>query len=146
MSSIAPAPTESATTDVSSTETTSADGAASNTSTTTETTNKEVVESPTKYAHVEEGTPAFVEAEEEGTPIQPEQPSASTPAESPPKTQHKSKQKRVRSRRLSFADEIGGGKLCEVSYHQNLHYAAQEAIPKSKKKKQKDSECFCIIS
>jgi hypothetical protein len=110
--------------------------------------------SPTKYAIevTEEGTPAPIEQPveamevvEEGIPVPPVE-SANVPSPKPsPKTTSR-KTMRKKSRRLSFADEVGDGQLCEVSYHQNLHYAQKEEIPKSNKKKKNQEAGCCIIS
>ena len=125
MSTIAPASTP--------VETTTADGgAAARTKPDGEAT-ANTPDSPTKYAifkedavnpspSKEDPVPSkeeTVEAVEEGTPaISTDGPPPVVEAKPAP-----NRRARKRSRRLSFADEVDNGQLCEVSYHQNLHYA-----------------------
>jgi hypothetical protein len=126
MSTVTPAPEEDTATSVekSNAETTSPSA--------------ETPSNPTKYAIVKEQEDKTTPTEqpelesvgvEEGTPV-PSSPSEEvghTTEQSPqPNPSNQKRPKRVRSRRLSFADEMPSGKLCEVTYHTNLHYAQQD--------------------
>ena len=78
---------------------------------------------------VPEGTDSNVEQNEEGTSDTPSAatlPAVDSPSQPTPDpnrdTSTKASGRRVRSRRLSFADELGGP-LSHVTYHDNLHYA-----------------------
>ena len=80
---------------------------------------------------VEDGSPVLVVAK----------PEVESPSETPKNPHYKSH--RVRSRRLSFADEVGC-QLAEVSYHQNLHYAPADR-PSYIPPKKANAGC-CVIS
>ena len=143
MPTVAPAPTsENAAT---AGTTTSGGEATANTAT--------VADSPTKYAIFKENPDAAaaatttttaadqssketVESVEEGSPAistDGAAPSAQPPAaEASPKPTKKKHTRRVKSRRLSFADEMDNGQLCTVSYHANLHYAKSNEPLKKK--------------
>ena len=102
---------------------------------------------------VPEGTDSNVEQNEEGTSDTPSGatlPAVDSPSQPTPDpnrdTSTKASGRRVRSRRLSFADELGGP-LSHVTYHDNLHYAQTEEPSKDINAPSGPAcECLCIIS
>ena len=78
--------------------------------------------------------------EEEGSPINPPPITAEAP-----KVKVTPQRNRAKSRRLSFADEMEGGKLTETTYHTNLHYAQQQSDSSASKKNNQEGGC-CTIS
>ena len=102
---------------------------------------------------VTEGTDQEIEHSEEGTTdgtTSKSSPAVDSPSQPTPApvggAGSKAGGRRVRSRRLSFADELGGP-LSHVTYHSNLHYAQTEEPAKAIIQPGGPAcECVCIIS
>ena len=102
---------------------------------------------------VPEGSDHKIEQSEEGTsdgPLSASSPAVDSPSQPTPAPNGsggtKTAGRRVRSRRLSFADELGGP-LSHVTYHSNLHYAQAEEPGKAiRQPAGPGCVCLCVIS